>query len=464
MTLSQQPVKDAAETPTRLTRNPNYLWWLATDTSTAFGSALHSFSVPLLALYITGSPAQAGIIAAIGQVGRVLATLPGGVVADGHNRRTLMVVGGVIGLTIGSALTAFQLSGLLGFWLLTGLNLLMSMRNGFFSSTSNAALKSVVRADQIGPAMAANEGRDAVIALSGGPVGGILMGFGRALPFAATAASHALGIVAALMIRSDLRPLDRPVRQPDTESGTEGRTESSAGRATGHNTDPGATTSGGGLLRSFVGEAVSGIKWLVRRPELRGIMILATIINLGLNSAVTSVIFGLQQQGGTPAEIGMVSAGIGVGMLLGSLIAAPLVRRVGAGWIIITGLFLMTASLAVLPFVTALPAIMVVQAAAVFGAPAINAALLGYFMVAVPTELLGRAGSALDLLSMGATPLAPLVAGFGYALLGWSGILLACAGICAVATALAFMNRGLRDLPSSDHWAEHAAAMGDSGK
>lgn len=125
------------------------------------------------------------------------------------------------------------------------------------------------------------------------------------------------------MIRSDLRPLDRPVRQPDTESGTEGRTESSAGRATGHNTDPGATTSGGGLLRSFVGEAVSGIKWLVRRPELRGIMILATIINLGLNSAVTSVIFGLQQQGGTPAEIGMVSAGIGVGMLLGSLIAAP---------------------------------------------------------------------------------------------------------------------------------------------
>lgn len=456
MTLSKQPVDDATQTPTRLTGNPNYLWWLATDTSTAFGSALHSFSVPLLALYITGSPAQAGIVAAIGQVGRVLATLPGGVVADRHNRRTLMVLGGTIGLVIGSALTAFQLSGLLGFWLLTGLNLLMSMRNGFFSSTSNAALKSVVRSDQIGPAMAANEGRDAVIALSGGPVGGILMGFGRALPFAATAASHALGIVAALMIRSDLRPLDRPGRKPDTERGTE--------RGAENNTDPGPTTSGGGLLRSFTGEAVSGIRWLVRRPELRGIMILATIINLGLNSAITSVIFGLQQQGGTPAEIGMVSAGIGVGMLLGSLIAAPLVSRVGAGWIIITGLFLMTASLAVLPFVTALPAIMVVQAAAVFGAPAINAALLGYFMVAVPTELLGRAGSALDLLAMGATPLAPLVAGFGYALLGWSGILLACAGICAVATALAFMNRGLRDLPSSDHWAEHAAAMSTSGK
>lgn len=460
MNLSKQPVDEDAQTPTRLTGNPNYLWWLATDTSTAFGSALHSFSVPLLALYVTGSPAQAGIVAAIGQVGKVLATLPGGVVADRHNRRTLMVLGGVIGLAVASALTVFQLSGLLGFWLLTALNLLMSMRNGFFSSTSNAALKSVVRADQIGPAMAANEGRDAVIALSGGPVGGILMGFGRALPFAATAASHALGIVAALMIRTDLRPVDRPSRQAGTEAGS----DRGAVSGTGHHTENGATASNGGLLRSFTGEAVSGIKWLVRRPELRGIMILATIINLGLNSAITSVIFGLQQQGGTPAEIGMVSAGIGVGMLLGSLIAAPLVRRVGAGRIIITGLFLMTASLAVLPFVTGLPAIMVVQAAAVFGAPSINAALLGYFMVAVPTELLGRAGSALDLVSMGATPLAPLVAGFGYALLGWSGVLLACAGVCAVATALAFMNRGLRALPRSDQWAEHAAAIGTSGR
>ncbi|PYI68769.1 MFS transporter [Arthrobacter livingstonensis] len=496
MSPTKQPTADAADVaPARLLRNPNYLWWLATDTSTAFGSALHSFSVPLLALYVTGSPAQAGIIAGIGQIGRVLATLPGGVVADRHNRRTLMVVGGVIGLFIGSALTALQLAGLLGFWLLTGLNLLMGMRNGFFSSTSNAALKSVVHAQQIGPAMAANEGRDAVIALSGGPAGGILMGFGRALPFAATAASHLLGIIAALMIRADLRPGERPsgaqegvrdgARDPSPEGGQDvahgnirdGRQVSGQGRGgtgedhglqdpclgdgrrSGNPAGRGATPAGRRVLRGFVAEAASGIKWLYHRPELRGIMILATVINLGLNSAITAVIFGLQQRGEGPAVIGVVSAGIGAGMLLGSLVAAPLVKRVGAGWIIIAGLFLMTASLAVLPFVSAIPAIMVVQAAAIFGAPAINAALLGYFMVAVPTELLGRAGSALDLLAMGATPLAPLVAGFGYALLGWTGVLLACAGICAVAACLALFNRSLRALPDSDHWADHAAAI-----
>jgi MFS family permease len=145
-------------------------------------------------------------------------------------------------------------------------------------------------------------------------------------------------------------------------------------------------------------------------------------------------------------------------MLLGSFVAGPLVRRVGAGWIIIAGLLLMTVALAVLPFVSSVSAILVVQAVAIFGGPAINAALLGYFMVAVPTKMLGRAGSALDLLSLGAMPLAPLVAGFGYTLLGWTGVLVACAGICAVAACLALFNTRLRTLPASDHWAEHAAA------
>ncbi|AIY00922.1 hypothetical protein ART_1323 [Arthrobacter sp. PAMC 25486] len=472
MSTTQQ---ETGANPVRLLANPNYRWWLATDTSTAFGSALHSFAVPLLTLYMTGSPAQAGIVAGIGQVGRILATLPGGVVADRHNRRTLMVTGGVMGLALAAALTLLQLTGLLSFWLLTVLNLLMSMRNGFFSSTSNAALKSVVQPRQIGPAMAANEARDSVVALSGGPVGGVLMGLGRALPFAATAAAHLLAIIAALMIRTDLRPIAGSsaaggdtgrgvaVSAPESAAAVSApeSAPASAPAASPRNFSPPAARR---ILRDFAGEASAGITWLFQRPELRGIVILATIINLGLNSAITAVVFGLQQRGETPAVIGMVSAGIGIGMLLGSFIAAPLVKRVGAGWIVIAGLLLMTAALAVLPFVHAVPAVMVVQAVAILGGPAINAALLGYFMVAVPSDMLGRAGSALDLMTLGATPLSPLVAGFGYALLGWTGILLACAGLCAVAAFLALLNSRLRALPSSDHWADHAAAIAAAGQ
>lgn len=413
-----------------LWRNRDYRWWLATDTSTGLGRALHNFAVPLLALYVTGDPAQAGIIAAIGQVGRVVATLPGGVLADRHDRRRLILLGTATGVAVASALAAFQLAGLLGFWLLTVLNLLMNVRSGLFDGVPNAALKSVVEPRAVGSAMAANQGRDAVVSLAGGPVGGVLMVIGHAVPFAATAVLNLMGLFSVLRIRADLRPLcDVPEH------------------------DAAATAGRTGYLR----EAWEGFSWLLHRPELRGVMAISTIVNLGMNASITAVVFGLQQRGESPATIGLATASVGAGMLAGAVLAPPLVRRVSTGWLGAVGLAVCTAAVAALPFVHSIPAVCAVLGASMFAAPAINASLLGYFTVAVPTHLLGRANSALDLLAMGAIPLAPLVAGFGYAAWGWSGVLALCAGICAVAVILAFASRRLLAIPASPGWEEHAA-------
>ncbi|MGP5070861.1 MFS transporter [Arthrobacter rhombi] len=158
-THGPNPSATTSGRPPALWRNGDYRWWLATDTSTGLGRALHNFAVPLLALYVTGDPAQAGIIAAIGQAGRVVATLPGGVLADRHDRRRLILLGTATGVATAGALAAFQLAGLLGFWLLTILNLLMNVRSGLFDGVPNAALKSVVEPRSIGSAMAANHGR-----------------------------------------------------------------------------------------------------------------------------------------------------------------------------------------------------------------------------------------------------------------------------------------------------------------
>jgi MFS family permease len=428
--------------PARLHRNHNYLWWLASDTGTAFGTALQSFAIPLLALYVTGSPAQAGIVAAIGQVGRVVAILPGGVLADRHDRRMLMLAGGALGLAVAGAMAGLQVAGLLDVWLLAGLNLLLNIRNGLFGSVSNAALKDVVSTPQIAPAMAANQGRDAAVSLAGGPAGGGLMALGHALPLAAVAASHAVALVGALAIKADLRP------RPD------GATAAPLGDA--------ATprhSSAAAMVRGYVGEATEGLKWIFRRPELRGVMLISTVLNLGVNSAVTSVVFGLQQRGESPAAIGLVSAALGAGILLGSLVAPLLVKRVRTGTLAVCGLLLVAGGVAFLPFVPELPGLLAVLALMVFAAPSINAGLLGYFMAAVPSPLLGRASSAMDLLALGAVPLAPLIAGFGYAVLGWSGVLLVCAGLCAAAALLAAANRRLRSLPGPGDWEDHAAEM-----
>lgn len=407
-----------------LWRNRDYVWWLSTDTAGTLGRALHNFAVPLLALYVTGSTAQAGVVAAIGQVGRLLTTVPGGVLADRYDRRRLIVIGAASGAVLAAALASMQLAGYMSFWLLSTLNLLMNIRGGLFDSTSNAALKSVVSSRSVGSAVAANQGRDAVVTLSGGPLGGVLMVLGHAVPFVVTCVLEVISALSVARIHADLRPARGPAE-----------------------------------CTGYLNEAREGLLWLFHRPELRGIMIISTIVNLGVNASLTTVVFGLQQRGESPAAIGLTTSAIGVGMLAGAVIAPTLVRRVPTGRLGAFGLIVVAGSMAALPFVQSLPAICVVLAASMVAAPAINASLLGYFMVAVPTRLLGRATSAQDLLAMGAVPLAPLVAGFGYAAWGWAGALGLCAAICATAAALAMFDRGLRTLPTSERWPDHAAEI-----
>ncbi|EED6225561.1 MFS transporter, partial [Salmonella enterica subsp. enterica serovar Haifa] len=100
--------------------------------------------------------------------------------------------------------------------------------------------------------------------------------------------------------------------------------------------------------------------------------------------------------------------------------------------------------------------IAIVLGASVLPLPALNAAMMGYFMVATPTRLLGRANSALGVLAMGAMPFAPLIAGFGLAGLGREGTILICAALCLIAAGLALGNRALRGLPVEARWAAHA--------
>ncbi|MFA5593674.1 MAG: hypothetical protein WDA15_00170, partial [Trueperaceae bacterium] len=70
----------------RLERDSTYLTWLASDTATGTASALGTFAIPLIAIAVTGSAAQAGVISGVSLAARLIATLVGGVMADRRNR------------------------------------------------------------------------------------------------------------------------------------------------------------------------------------------------------------------------------------------------------------------------------------------------------------------------------------------------------------------------------------------
>lgn len=451
----------------RLTRNGRYITWLISDTAKGLASALVGFAIPLIALFVTDDPAQAGIISAVGMTVRTLTTVYGGVLADRHRRILMMVTGSAIGVVLAVTFTMLALGDALTFTTLLLIDVLLAARTGLFDIAGESALKEIVPDDAMGRAQAANQGRDAVLQLVGGPLGGVLLAAGAWVIGAAMAVCHAVAAATAWGLQraeasripdaDGVSASDSPRHAVEPENrlgfGTAGERQETDAEAS----DVGISAAAVAISKpNALREVREGFTWLFSRPDLRGVLFVATIVNLGFSTGLTCVLYALQQAGHSTITIGLLSTGAGVAMLLGALVAPMLVSRVRSSAIIIGGLGV--ATLGVFAMITVHEPLMlsIVLGVTVFFIPAINAALMGYFMVATPTELLGRANSASAVLGMGALPLAPLIAGFGLAMIGREGTLLTASVLCAVSVLLAVSNRGLRALPAESGWTAHA--------
>ncbi|MEU4014075.1 MFS transporter [Microbacterium sp. NPDC028030] len=424
--------------PHRLWRNTRYLTWLVSDTSKGLAASLFGFAIPLLALIVTNDPAQAGIIGGAGMVVRLLTTLAGGVLADRHRRIALMLLGSLIGIVLAGGFTLLALGDAMTFASLLVIDVLLAARSGLFDVAGESAIKELVPDDAMGRAQAANQGRDAALQLAGGPLGGLLLGVGGWLVGAVMTLCHVVAAATAWL-------LGRQARRAGIVDAGENPDDPGLGVTAASTPKPSAWR-----------ELREGFGWLLGRRDLAGVMLIITIINLGFNAAITTVVYALQQDGHSELLIGTLSAVLGAVMLVGALFAPLLVPRIRAGILATLGLSVVSVGAVVLSMVSEPWAIGVVLGGSVLLLPALNAGMMGYFMVATPSHLLGRANSALGVLAMGAMPLAPLIAGFGLTWLGREGTLLLCAALCILAAALAIGNRALRALPVESRWAEHA--------
>ena len=421
----------------RLWRQAPYLLWLTSATGKGLASTLFNFAAPLLALVVTGDPAQAGIIAAVGTVVRLLTTLAGGVLADRHRRIVMMTLGAALGAVAAGAFTVAALAGRVDFVMLLVFEVLLAALGGLFNPAGEAALKDIVPESMMGRAQAANQGRDAALQLAGGPIGGMLLAVGGWLIGAAM-------FVGALVSALAGWALGRRVGW--------GRPEAADADA------PQAEAAPANALR----ELREGVRWLFRRPDLSTGTVVATVINLGLNAGITTMIYAVLQAGHSEATIGWMMAASGASMLVGALVAPTLVPRIGAGTLMVLGIAVCTAAIAGGVFVETPWGIALLVSGAVFLLPALNAAFSGYTMVATPTALIGRVNSVGAVLAMGAMPLSPLVAGFGLAWAGRSSTLLFSLTLCAIALVMALLSRPLRSIPAEARWAEHAKQFDDA--
>lgn len=408
---------DAPPRTPSLWRERSYLTWLASDTSSALASSVQGFVLPLVVLMLAGDPAVAGGVAAAGLGARMLTTIVGGVLADRHDLRRLMILGGALGAVV-LTLMAVAFAAGSGMLALAVLNVVAGVRSGLFGSASNAALRQAVPAALLPRAMSANQGRDAALAMGGGPLGGLLLGLGPVLALGAAAGAHLLAAVSAVGMRGSFAAVARPE----------------------------------GHRASMWREGAEGMRWLWRQPVLRSIALVAAVLNLGVNAAVTTVLYSFGAQGVSPGRLGLVSLALGAGMLVGSLVAGPLVDRLPTGWVAAGGLAWLAASVLVLPWLPGFWPTLVVLALGTVAGPAVNAGVLGYLLHVTPREVLGRVSSAVELLAAGAVPLAPVVAGVGLASVGLQATLLLSAGCCLLALVLVVASRDVRRLPRPALW------------
>ena len=450
---------------TELWRGTDYGWWLAADTSGAVGASLIAFAVPLMMLATTGSSAAATTTESICVVVQTVLGLAGGVIQDRYDRRTLMLIWGASGVVLSAvAAAAVMLFGNAPKTSGHGVNganapafggpyahvlpiallcivVLFSVRDGLLENTSNAMLRGVVPDEQLPHAMALNDARDSTVTLAGGPLGGLLMTVGHAVPFLTSAVLSVLGMVSAWRIRRYWK------RATVDDSGHSGNADDAA--------DDAIDVSGAITAAPRWRDALDGMIWLLCDRFQRHLIIAATMVTGASNAFLLLTALDISQGGSQLISAGFINAASAVGMLLGALMASQLVNRVPGGVLVGVMFALLAAGFTGAALVPSMVGKAIFVACSVLALPAGNAVLGGLSNTLVGKDKLGRVGAGSMVLQYGAYGVAVALAGWGMQTIGYGPTCLILATVLVPAAAYALTMRSLITLPTPDRWAEH---------
>lgn len=399
----------ASSNPLRANRDFRLLW--IGQAASVLGTRISSIAYPLLVLALTGSPARAGVVGFAGALPFLLLQLPAGGYVDRWDRKRTMIW---CDLGRGVALASIAIAmwvGRLAFAQIVVVAFVEGSLFVFFNLAENAAIPKIVPPEQLSTALAQNEARSRGSALAGQPLGGLLFGIDRALPFVADAVSYVVSIGTVAAIRTEFRREPAAEREP--------------------------------LHR----EVIEGFRWLWSQPFIRATSLLVGGTNFVFQALVLVVIVVARARHASPAETGLILAFIGVGGLLGSFVAAWVQRRlppkvivVGLNWVWAALLPLL--ALPTPPFV--LGPIIGVMA---FVGPTWNVLVSTYELSLIPDRLLGRVESVILLLAWGAIPLGSLVAGSLLEWLGSTSAILTLAGLMGLVALAATVSPAVRNAP-----------------
>lgn len=352
------------------------LWVSAAVSNLADG--IFKLALPLYATRLTDSPAMVAGVAFAVRLPWLLFALFAGALADRHDRRRMMIGADALRVIVLAGLVVFLLADTTSLALIYLAALTLGIAETLADTAGSAVIPSVVpksdleraNARLVGVTTVANE-------FIGPPLGGALAAISLALAFATSSALYLAAAVAIVFMVGSFRP---------------------------------AVTQRKRLLP----EIVSGLQFVWSSSLLRALAIIVAVMNMGWSAWMSVMVLYVVEPGAgglTEFGYGVMLTSIGIGGLVGTLIAVPLVRRFGRRWAIgadIAGTFLMM----LIPALT--PNAWAIGAAAVIGG--IGGAMWSIVVTSirqevVPDEMLGRTGGVFRLFGYGALSVGAALAG-----------------------------------------------------
>lgn len=396
----------------RLSRAYWRSWWAAGISNV--GDGAFAAAVPLLAVTITHDPRLMSAVAAAMYLPWLLLSLPAGALIDRRDPVGLMWRSQAIQAVLVGGVAALAIFGHVDIYVLAGAGFGLGACDVVFSIASQSILPDIVAKSLLhkangGQQTAATVGRQFL----GPPLGGLLFSVAAALPFGMDAATF---VVSAVLL-STLPRRSRP--------------------ATEHR------------------PIAAGLRWLARHRLLRTLAILLGINTFcGQVGNVVLVLLATQTLRVGTEGYGVLLASAAVGSVLGGLINARIIEKVGAIPALLTTLatnVVVFVGIGLSPNGFVLGSLL---AANGFVVTLWNIVVVTLRQEIVPTELFGRVSSAYKMIGWGLIPLGALTGGLVAHLLGLRAPYLLAGGLRGIALLLAVpaLLHATRDLtrPTTD--------------
>ncbi|KUO09869.1 MFS transporter [Streptomyces sp. DSM 15324] len=371
--------------PGRGDRDLRILWWV--NAIDGLGSQASGLVLPLLLLELGHSPGTAGSLAsAAALTGVVLGPLVA-IPADRGRRRRLMT-GSAACAALGTGALALTCLGRPALWIVVTLALSERLCAVAYEAASRGALVHLAATDELPRAAAGLQVGDQVALVLGPALGGVLFQLARPLPFLADALSYG---AAALGVRAIRAPLDTPPAVPGAPTGPDGRRRHREKWAE--------------RLRA----ARAGLLTVAGSPVLRLVLVWTSTAGAALTLLFYTALFQLGADARSAAA-GLVLAASGAAGLLGALVAAPGVRRLGAVRLLTLAAWLLPVPCGSLLWADGAVGWAVALAGLSLLLPLITVVLAGVAIAATPVGLQSRTASVLASVSALATAGAPALA------------------------------------------------------